>query len=171
MPGGLRPADRRVPARRGAAGPPERLAPSDVDDIVQEVCVRLFEHAGTIREPRALLAWLTMVTRRAARRSVGAAAGSCRPTSTTDRPSPGSTEDQAMRSFERREVSDGVARRSARLDAEDRRVLLLLDRRRNAVVRRCQHGCAGRSAASADAAATAPATALDPAVRRLRLAS
>src|SRR5262245_31252648 len=38
----------------------------DVDDIVQEVWVRLVEHGASIREPRALLAWLMMVTRRVA---------------------------------------------------------------------------------------------------------
>ena len=37
----LRPADCSMPADRRTPGAPERLA--DVDDIVQEVCVRLFE--------------------------------------------------------------------------------------------------------------------------------
>ncbi len=44
-----------------------------------------------------------------------------------DWPSPGSAEDHALRSFERREISDGVRAALARLDADDRRLLLLLD--------------------------------------------
>ena len=101
--------------------------PSDVDDIVQEVCVRLFEHSATIREPRALLSWLTMVTRRTASQ-VGRRGARLVPTELDDNRSPAaSTEDHAMRSYERREVTDGVRAALARLDAEDRRVLLLLE--------------------------------------------
>jgi RNA polymerase sigma factor (sigma-70 family) len=101
--------------------------PGDVDDIVQEVCVRLFEHAGTIREPRSLLSWLTMVTRRAASQ-VGRRGARLVPTELVDSHSPqASTEDQAMRTYERRAVTDGVRAALARLDAEDRRVLLLLE--------------------------------------------
>jgi RNA polymerase sigma factor (sigma-70 family) len=101
--------------------------PSDVDDIVQEVCVRLFERAATIREPRSLLSWLTMVTRRAASQ-VGRRGARLVPTELDDNHSPhASTEDQAMRTYERREVTDGVRAALARLDAEDRRVLLLLE--------------------------------------------
>jgi DNA-directed RNA polymerase specialized sigma24 family protein len=50
------------------------------------------------------------------------------PTELDDTHSPqASTEDQAMRTHERREVTDGVRAALARLDAEDRRVLLLLE--------------------------------------------
>ena len=99
----------------------------DVDDIVQEVCLRLFEHAPTIREPRSLLSWLAMVTKRSASQ-VGRRSTRLVPTDLDDnRPSPASTEDQAMRAYERREVTDGVRAALARLNAEDRRVLLLLE--------------------------------------------
>ena len=99
----------------------------DVDDIVQEVCLRLFEHAATIREPRSLLSWLAMVTKRSASQ-VGRRSTRLVPTDLDDnRPSPASTEDQAMRAYERREVTDGVRAALARLNAEDRRVLLLLE--------------------------------------------
>ena len=99
---------------------------SDVEDIVQEVYIRLFEHASTIREPRSLLSWLTMVTRRAAAQA-GRRGARLVPTALDDeRPSPASTEDQAMSTYERREVTDGVRAALGRLDTEDRRVLLLL---------------------------------------------
>jgi RNA polymerase sigma factor (sigma-70 family) len=101
--------------------------PDAVDDIVQEVWVRLVEHAEAIREPRALLGWLAMVTRRAAS-EIGRRNARLVPTDLDDkRPGPASTEDHAMRSFERREVTDGVRAALARLAAEERRLLLLLD--------------------------------------------
>ena len=133
-----------VAARAGCAGAFDRLIATcrpvverqarrnawrvgDVDDIVQEVWIRLFENADDIREPRSLLGWLTMVTSRVASQ-VGHRNARLVPTDLDDnRPSPASTEDQAMRSYERREVTDGVRAALARLDAEDRRVLLLLE--------------------------------------------
>jgi RNA polymerase sigma factor (sigma-70 family) len=137
-------ADLLIAARDGTSGGFERLISAcrpiverqalrvawrsgDVDDIVQEVCIRLFEHAGTIREPRSLLNWLTIVTRRAASQ-VGRRGARLVPTDLDDsRSTSASTEDQAMRSYERREVTDGVRSALTRLDAEDRRVLLLLE--------------------------------------------
>ena len=101
--------------------------PGDVDDIVQEVCIRLFEHAGTIREPRSLLSWLAMVTRRAASQ-VGRRSVKLIPTDVDDStPSQVSTEDEAMRTHERHEITDGVRAALDRLNAQDRRVLLLLE--------------------------------------------
>jgi RNA polymerase sigma factor (sigma-70 family) len=101
--------------------------PGDVDDIVQEVCIRLFEHADDIREPRALLGWLTMVTTRAASQ-IGRRGARFVPTDVDDsQPSPVSTEEQAMRTHERREVTDCVRAALLRLDAADRRMLLLLE--------------------------------------------
>jgi RNA polymerase sigma factor (sigma-70 family) len=100
---------------------------SDVDDVIQEVWVRLVEHGGSIREPRALLAWLMMVTRRVAA-DLGRRGSRLVPAEADeDRPGPGSAEDHALRSFERHEISDGVRAALARLDVEDRRLLLLLD--------------------------------------------
>jgi RNA polymerase sigma factor (sigma-70 family) len=101
--------------------------PGDVDDIVQEVWIRLVEHGASIREPRALLAWLMMVTSRVAA-DLGRRGSRLVPTEVDhESPSPGSTEDHALSTFERREISDGVRAALARLDAEDRRLLLLLD--------------------------------------------
>jgi RNA polymerase sigma factor (sigma-70 family) len=99
----------------------------DVDDIVQEVWIRLFENADKIREPHSLLAWLTMVTSRAASQ-VGRRGFRLVPTELDDsQPGPASTEDQAMRTYERRQVTDGVRAALGRLDAAERRVLLLLE--------------------------------------------
>ena len=99
----------------------------DIDDIVQEVLIRLFENADDIREPRSLLGWLSRVTSRAASQ-LGRRSSRLVPTDLDDsRPSPASTEDQAIGTYERREVTDGVRAAVARLDADDRRVLLLLE--------------------------------------------
>jgi RNA polymerase sigma factor (sigma-70 family) len=101
--------------------------PGDVDDIVQEVWTRLVEHAAAIREPRALLAWLAMVTTRVAS-ELGRRDARLIPTDVDDgRAGTASSEDNAMRSFERREVTDGIRAALDRLDAADRRLLLLLD--------------------------------------------
>jgi RNA polymerase sigma factor (sigma-70 family) len=99
----------------------------DVDDIVQEVWARLVEHGASIREPRALLAWLMMVTSRVAA-DLGRRGGRLVPTEADhDSPRAASAEDDALNTFERREIADGVRAALARLDAEDRRLLLLLD--------------------------------------------
>jgi RNA polymerase sigma factor (sigma-70 family) len=99
----------------------------DVEDIVQEVWVRLFENAHDIREPRALPGWLATVTTRAAAQ-VGRRSTRLEPMDLdNDRPGSVSTEDQALHRFERRAVTDGVRAALSRLDAEDRRILLLLE--------------------------------------------
>ncbi len=68
-----------------------------------------------------------MVTRRAASQ-VGRRSIKLVPTDLDDNaPSQVSTEDQAMRTHERREITDGVRAALDRLNAEDRRVLLLLE--------------------------------------------
>ena len=41
-----------------------RLQDSDADDVVQIVCLALFEHLERIREPRALPAWVITTARR-----------------------------------------------------------------------------------------------------------
>ena len=100
---------------------------NDVDDIIQEVCILLFEHAATIREPRSLLSWLSIVTKRAASQ-LGRRGDRLVPAHLDDnRSGSASTEDQAMRAHERREVTDGVRSALARLDAADRRFLLLIE--------------------------------------------
>ena len=52
--------------RRVAAG--YRLAPADVDDVVQAAWVQLFEGIEGVREPAAIAGWLATVTRRSAMR-------------------------------------------------------------------------------------------------------
>lgn len=41
-----------------------RLSRADVDDVVQTVWVRLYEHVGRLREPNAIAGWLATTTRR-----------------------------------------------------------------------------------------------------------
>lgn len=55
------------PALRGIARS-YRLAPPDVDDVVQACWVRLHRHVGRLREPDALPGWLATTTRREALR-------------------------------------------------------------------------------------------------------
>jgi RNA polymerase sigma factor (sigma-70 family) len=115
-----RPVVRRL-ARRHA------WHPSDIDDICQEVWVRLVEHAAAIREPRALLGWLMMVTTRTAA-ALGRRSTRLVPADVDDqRPGAGSTEEHALRSCERREIATGLRAALARLDDADRHLLLLLD--------------------------------------------
>lgn len=47
-----------------------RLPGCDIDDVVQIVCLALFEHLGGIREPRAVPAWVITVARRESMRLV-----------------------------------------------------------------------------------------------------
>ena len=48
----------------GAVGRGYRLPGNDVDDLVQIVCLRLFENLGRIRMPQALPAWIVTTARR-----------------------------------------------------------------------------------------------------------
>lgn len=47
-----------------------RLGPKDAEDISQTVWLRLVEHLGSIREPKALPGWLTVTTRNEALRTL-----------------------------------------------------------------------------------------------------
>ena len=99
----------------------------DVDDIVQEVWVKLFENVPDIREPRALPGWLVTVTTRAAGQ-VGRRSTRLVPIGLhNDHPASASTEDEALHRYERRAVTDGVRAALSRLDEEDRRILFLLE--------------------------------------------
>ena len=42
------------------------LSPAQVDDVLQNAWLRLFEHLGTLREPEAVGAWLMVTVRREA---------------------------------------------------------------------------------------------------------
>ncbi len=46
------------------------LCPAQVDDVVQETWVRLFEHVGRLRDPEAVAGWLVVTTRREALRQL-----------------------------------------------------------------------------------------------------
>ena len=112
-----------------------------------------------------------MVTSRAASQ-LGRRSSRLVPTDLDDiRPSPASTEDQAIRAYERREVTDGVRAALARLDAEDRRVLLLLEGDEALSYREVSHqlrrpvGSLGPTRQR-----LLGKLRVDPAVRRLRLA-
>ncbi|MCE7002354.1 sigma-70 family RNA polymerase sigma factor [Kibdelosporangium philippinense] len=47
-----------------------RLTPSEIEDIAQEVWLRLVEHLGDLKEPRALPKWIITIARRVALRYV-----------------------------------------------------------------------------------------------------
>ena len=101
-------------------------ADRDVDDIVQEVWIRLLKHADTIRDPQSLVAWLKVVTQRTASQ-LGRRNARMVPTDLTDdHPSAASTEDQALSQHDRQTVGLGIRSALARLDETDRRLLLLL---------------------------------------------
>jgi RNA polymerase sigma factor (sigma-70 family) len=97
-----------------------------VDDVVQDVWLQFLSHADGIRDPATLLAWLSTVTKRAAAR-VGHRERRLVP---TDTPEVGggtdSAEDDALDHFGRDEVTDGVRDALDRLDATERRLLMLL---------------------------------------------
>jgi len=54
---------RFTPMLRGIARS-YRLSPSDVDDVIQTVWLRLLDHIGRLREPAAVAGWLASTTRR-----------------------------------------------------------------------------------------------------------
>jgi RNA polymerase sigma factor (sigma-70 family) len=55
--------DRFSPMLRGIARS-YRLSPSDIDDVLQNSWLRLFDHIDRIREPTAVAGWLATTTRR-----------------------------------------------------------------------------------------------------------
>jgi RNA polymerase sigma factor (sigma-70 family) len=101
---------------------------NDVDDVVQEVWVRLLLKADQIREPRTLIAWLHVVTRRAASQLGHREARLLPAAISDDHPSVSSTEDDALGRLDRDQVTRGVRQALDRLEAHDRRLLLLLHR-------------------------------------------
>jgi RNA polymerase sigma factor (sigma-70 family) len=56
----------RFTARIRAVARAHRLAPGDVDDVVQNTWLRLLEHIGRVREPAAVGSWLGTTARREA---------------------------------------------------------------------------------------------------------
>jgi RNA polymerase sigma factor (sigma-70 family) len=103
-------------------------ADRDVDDIVQEVWIRLIQHSDSIRDPQSLVAWLKVVTQRTAS-VLGRRNARMIPTELADdHPSAASTEDQAISQHDRGRITDGVRSALGRLDETDRQLLLLLHR-------------------------------------------
>ena len=101
---------------------------NDVDDLVQEVWLRLFLKADQIREPRTLIAWLGVVTRRAARQ-LGHREARMVPTHLSDdQPSASSTEDEALARHGRDEITREVRCALDGLRDHEQRLLLLLHR-------------------------------------------
>ena len=101
---------------------------NDVDDVVQEVWVRLLLKADQIRDPKTLIAWLTVVTRRSAVQ-MGHREARLVPTPISEHgPCLSSTEDEALGRHDRAEATSGVRKALERLHDDDRRLLLLLHR-------------------------------------------
>jgi RNA polymerase sigma factor (sigma-70 family) len=99
--------------------------PVDGDDVVQEVWVRLVEHAARIRDPRAVLGWLIVVTRRTAAEH-GRRHARLVPAELEDRASDASAEDEVLHAHEVHDTTAGVRSALGRLTAGDRRLLQLL---------------------------------------------
>ncbi len=115
----------RMHARRFAWGK------GDIDDITQEVWVRLIEKAHQIRDPRALLAWLRVVTYRVANQ-LGHAGRRLVPSTEIDEDrTPSVVEDDVVESCHREEGVRRMRLAFAELRPRDRQLLLLLDRDRH----------------------------------------
>jgi len=99
----------------------------DIDDVVQEVWIKLMLHASRIDDPQSLLAWLQMVTRRVAS-SIGQRSKRCIPTDLIDDDMPAvpSTEDIVVAFVDSDDRQRVVTSALRRLDAPDQRLLLLL---------------------------------------------
>ncbi len=101
---------------------------ADVDDIVQEVWVRLMLKCGQIRDPMTLIAWLRIVTQRLAAQ-LGHRDARMEPTPLPhDRPCTSNTEADALARHRRDEAVRGVRIALRRLRARDQELLLLLHR-------------------------------------------
>ena len=100
----------------------------DVDDIVQEVWVRLMLKCGQIRDPMTLIVWLRIVTQRLAAQ-LGHRDAWMEPTPMPhDRPCTSNTEADALARHRRDEAVRGVRIALRRLRARDQELLLLLHR-------------------------------------------
>jgi RNA polymerase sigma factor (sigma-70 family) len=100
----------------------------DVDDVVQDVWIRLVLNVDRIRDPRALPGWLNVVTRRSAA-LIGRRRSQLVPTDLADdRANADSTEDEAIGRQGRAEVTSTVRSALGRLRDRDQRLLVLLHR-------------------------------------------
>lgn len=103
---------------------------SDIDDISQEVWLRLVLKADQIRDPHALLAWLRVVTYRVANQ-VGHAGRRLVPASDIDEaPTPTVVEDEVVECCYREEGVRRMRLAFAKLRPRDQQLLLFLHRDR-----------------------------------------
>jgi RNA polymerase sigma factor (sigma-70 family) len=104
---------------------------SDVDDITQEVWLRVVQKAHQIRDPRALLAWLRVVTYRVANQ-LGHAGRRLVPAPDIDEDrTPTVVEDEVVDSCYREEGVRRMRLAVAELRPRDRELLMLLHRDRD----------------------------------------
>ncbi len=101
---------------------------NDVEDIMQEVWMRVMLKADQIRNPLALLAWLRVVTQRVAN-ELGHNGNRLVPTSTLeDEPAPFLVEEDVVELHHRDDGVRRVREAVASLRQQDQRLLLLLHR-------------------------------------------
>jgi RNA polymerase sigma factor (sigma-70 family) len=98
---------------------------ADVDDIVQEVWIKLWEHLGTIEKPEALPGWLRRVTTNVAFR-FHSRNGRLVTGDVDDLPGNDVTEDLGLRPAILGEVRGAVGQALGRLKPADRRLVELL---------------------------------------------
>jgi RNA polymerase sigma factor (sigma-70 family) len=100
----------------------------DVEDIVQQVWMRLLLNASMIRDPKTLLAWLRIVTRRVAIQHGHRESRFVPSPMSEDQASPASTEDDAIDHCHRDRMTSSVRQALERLPDSDQQLLLLLHR-------------------------------------------
>jgi|SRR5262245_29543334 len=98
------------------------LTPAEAHDASQATWMRLFEHADSIRDPRALAGWLATTARRESIR-ISMRAHRERPDDHIDMPALSASAEQAVLD---RELSGRLQLALERLDPHHRRLLLLL---------------------------------------------
>ena len=100
---------------------------NEVDDIAQEVWLKLMLKADQIEDTQTLLAWLQVVTRRMAS-LLGHRSARCVPTALDDAdvPTEASTEDVALATVENDQRHSIVTAALGRLDGPEQHLLLLL---------------------------------------------
>ena len=103
-----------------------RMSERDGEDVSQTVWLRLVEHLGALREPRALPSWIVTTTKNEALRVLKSRQASIPvdplADTTLERPAVGEVDQDLLRSERRQVVRDGLAE----LTETQRELLLLL---------------------------------------------
>ena len=99
---------------------------ADVEDVVQEVWIALWQHVGAIERPRALPGWLRRVTVHAALRAQARSGRLVASEEVEDLVSDEHTEEQGLARSARGELNQAVHGALARLRTADRRLVELL---------------------------------------------